>query len=471
MIPLAVVWVFLSIWSTARCDTPAICHFGDVSGKWSLMIGDEVQDRPFHCSQSQSFNLNYQVDLIYPNVAVDQFGNAGFWTLVYNQGFEVQLQGSTAYGFFAYKKDGPKVTSYCGQTFVGWIHNKVGRNWRCFWSKKSTPVKPRLDFHPLYYEPLQKSLHPTFQFFSDSKSMAALVEEINSRQSSWVAGPHSLNISSFGHFLSRAGGVKSSLLSRPPAAKITEKDVELASSLPDSWDWRNVGGVNYVSPIRNQGSCGSCYAFSSMGLLEARVRILTNNTHTPVFSPQDIVECSDYSQGCDGGFPYLVAGKYGQDFGVVPEKCNPYKGLDGSCSTAKDCPSRTYATNYRYVGGFYGGCNEPRMREAIVRRGPIAVSFQVYSDFMHYNGGVYHHVETKAQSDAVASAGFDPFELTNHAVLAVGYGTEEKTGVPYWIVKNSWGMSWGEEGYFRIRRGSDECAIESIAVEVTPIFL
>lgn len=86
---------------------------------------------------------------------------------------------------------------------------------------------------------------------------------------------------------------------------------------------------------------------------------------------------------------------------------------------------------------------------------------QVYSDFMSYKGGIYHHT---GLSDHV-----NPFELTNHAVLLVGYGRCHMTGQKYWIVKNSWGSSWGEGGYFRIRRGSDECAIESIAVAASPI--
>lgn len=470
MVGLEVISLFILILSSAQSDTPANCHFKDIIGKWSFMFGEETRDRPFHCSSSQTFDLNYEVDLIYPNVAIDQFGNAGFWTLVYNQGFEIQLQGATVFGFFMYKKEGINVTSYCDQTFVGWTHNVVGRNWKCFWAKKSTPVVPRQDFHPLFFESVLKGVHPKFLSLIGPKSGNSIVKELNSRQTSWRAASKSLNVSSFEDYLSLAGGQKSTLLWRPPAAEITKNDGTLASSLPSSWDWRNVDGINFVSPVRNQGTCGSCYAFASMALLEARIRLLTNNTQRPVFSPQDVVECSDYSQGCEGGFPYLVAGKYAQDFGVVPEECNPYKGKDGSCAT-KACPRRYYSTNYRYVGGFYGGCNEPRMRVALVKRGPIAVSFQVYPDFMHYGGGVYHHVKTSVHSTAIEAAGFDPFELTNHVVLIVGYGTEKETGVPYWIVKNSWGTGWGEGGFFRIRRGTDECAIESIAVEVDPTFL
>lgn len=471
MVGLELISIFVLILSSVRSDTPANCHFKDIIGKWSLMIGEETRDRPFHCSPSQTFDSNYRVDLIYPNVAIDQFGNSGFWTLVYNQGFEIHIQGFTAFGFFMYKKDGAKVTSYCDQTFVGWTHNEVGRNWKCFWAKKSTAVEPRQDFHPLYFEPILKRVHSSFQTLFDQNSRSSLLDELNSVQTSWRAAPNSLNVSSFADFLPRAGGLKSTLLWRPPAAEVTAKDATMASSLPSSWDWRNVDGINFVSPIRDQGVCGSCYAFASMALLEARIRLLTNNTQRPVFSPQDVVECSDYSQGCGGGFPYLVAGKYAQDFGAVPESCNPYKGRDGSCTTSVVCPQRFYSTNYRYVGKFYGGCNEPRMREALIKRGPIAVSFQVYTDFVHYGGGVYHHVKTSAHSSAVSDAGFDPFELTNHVVLIVGYGTEKATGVPYWIVKNSWGTGWGEEGFFRIRRGTDECAIESIAVEVDPTFL
>ena len=82
---------------------------------------------------------------------------------------------------------------------------------------------------------------------------------------------------------------------------MTEEQLAELKALPEEFDWRNVGGRDYVSPVRNQGGCGSCYAFGTLGMFEARVRILSNGTKTPVFSTQDIVSCSEYSQGCEGG--------------------------------------------------------------------------------------------------------------------------------------------------------------------------
>merc|ERR1719244_1971940 len=99
--------------------------------------------------------------------------------------------------------------------------------------------------------------------------------------------------------------------------------------------------------------------------------------------------------------------------------------------------------------------------EALVSRGPLAVSYMVYSDFHSYGGGVYHHTDTRSS--------FNPHESTNHAVLLVGYGVDNTTGEKYWTCKNSWGADWGEDGYFRIRRGTNECSIGSYGVEATPI--
>lgn len=231
-----------------------------------------------------------------------------------------------------------------------------------------------------------------------------------------------------------------------------------AAELPPAFDWRNVSGINFVSPVRNQGGCGSCYAFSSMGMLESRLRVQTNNTLQVQLSPQDVVSCSQLSQGCDGGFPFLVAGKYAMEFGAVEEKCNPYVGGGGAC-TGRTC-LKHYTASYGYVGGYYGACNEELMRLELVLRGPISVSFEVYPDFENYKSGIYHHT---------GLGGFNPFEIVNHAVLLVGYGVNETTGEKFWIVKNSWGEGWGENGFFRIRRGTDEAGIESIAVHVTPI--
>ncbi|XP_043242074.1 dipeptidyl peptidase 1-like [Amphibalanus amphitrite] len=115
--------------------------------------------------------------------------------------------------------------------------------------------------------------------------------------------------------------------------------------------------------------------------------------------------------------------------------------------------------------GYYGASNEALIMQSLIDNGPVAVSFEVYDDFTVYSDGIYHHDYTL---DSLQSGELDPFELTNHVVLITGYGVEN--GVKYWNVKNSWGTEWGRNGFFRIRRGNDECAIESIAVEVKVIF-
>ena len=113
----------------------------------------------------------------------------------------------------------------------------------------------------------------------------------------------------------------------------------------------------------------------------------------------------------------------------------------------------------------FNSCNEESMMLALYKNGPIAVSFEVYNDFLHYKGGIYRHTKFADELNR-----FNPFDLTNHVVLLVGYGQDPVSGLKYWVVENSWGEHWGEDGFFRIIRGTDECGIESMAVEISPIF-
>ncbi|XP_064632562.1 dipeptidyl peptidase 1-like isoform X2 [Lineus longissimus] len=444
--------LFLGFLGVTNADTPANCTYMDMLGTWSFSMCSGGHDNTINCTRMGLISQKITVTLMYPDVAQDAYGNQGFWTLIYNQGFEVVINGRKFFAFSKYEGTGEHVTSFCNDTLPGWSHNLLGRDWGCFHAKKIQAVAAKVH-QPFVTDP-KRTANFRYRVNHD------FIKQINNVQSSWKAAAYDeYNQMTIEDMIKKAGGRASKIQGNlPRPAPVTEELKASVETLPESFDWRDMNGQDFVSPVRNQASCGSCYAFASLAMNECRLRVMTNNTVQVTFSTQDIVECSPYSQGCAGGFPYLIGGKYAEDFGLVEEKCNPYTGKDGACSTDKKC-KRHYSTNYRYVGGYYGACNEAVMRRALVNDGPIAVSFQVYHDFMAYKSGIYRHTGLNDR--------FNPWEITNHVVVVVGYGTED--GTNYWTVKNSWGPSWGEDGFFKIVRGADECSIESIAVESFPM--
>lgn len=303
-----------------------------------------------------------------------------------------------------------------------------------------------------------------------------------------------------------------------PGAKVDNRpdDIKYAG-LPASLDWRNLCTdkffcKNFVTSVKDQDQkevhrvCGSCYAFAVLDMVESRVRIKTKNKHQDKLSSMDVIACNMYTQGCEGGFPYLV-GKYGEDFGFVTDECMPYNltsyyekkptikdfmSRNLPCVAREKCPDprRRYVENYHYVGGYYGNCSEVAMMKEIYEKGPIVAGFWAENDLLYYKKGIYKHIMKRGYWQEMAAAQrtaplFDPskcmsgckppaqleWEKTNHAVLIVGYGVEmvNKTATKYWIAKNSWGDKWGEKGYFKILRGTDESSIESMALAMDPV--
>ncbi|XP_042217948.1 dipeptidyl peptidase 1-like isoform X2 [Homarus americanus] len=436
--------------AVALADTPANCLYEDVRGTWTFSETERTGDHTINCDELGPIVHTKTFTLSFPNVAKDELNNEGTWTMIYNQGFEVNINERSYFAFSYYEGDMDSAVSYCDRTFSGWSRDKTIRNWSCYTAQKLNKTAPRVTYNNL------KALS-TRLYKNDHK----MIEDINASQSSW-RGKAYLQHESYTveEMYRRAGGRRTIRHIQPKPAPASPEQKRRVAALPENFDWRDVDGENYVSDVRDQGACGSCYIFSSMGMMEARVRIATRNQRQDVFSPQDVVTCSKLSQGCEGGFEYLVAGRYAQDQGIVAEKCNPYKAEDGPCNRDLSC-ELTYVSEYDYVGGFFGACNEEVMMLALVENGPITLAFMVYDDFMSYSGGIYHHTGL--------SNGFNPLEDTNHGVLLVGYGVEAETGEKFWSVKNSWGPKWGEEGYFRVRRGTDECGVESEATQVTVI--
>jgi len=205
---------------------------------------------------------------------------------------------------------------------------------------------------------------------------------------------------------------------------------ETVNANPTSWDWRAKGAV---TPIKNQQQCGSCWAFSTTGSLEGLNFI--NNGKLLSFSEQQLVDCSGSygNEGCDGGWPFWAL-QYTAANGIELESVYPYTAQDGTCQYNK---ANVVFTNAGY--GNVTNYNEVAMETQLLIQ-PISVCVEAdQSVFQLYTGGVITSASCGTQLD--------------HAILAVGYASTS-AGQNYWIVKNSWGPSWGQSGYVYIAKSN-----------------
>jgi len=395
--------------------------------------------------------------------------------------------------------------SICSETMIGWYHGWEGDSadqWGCWQGKKTKDefdggggssslnlLEENPDSTAAHHSPshtqkkrrqAQQEQHPIVtkkEFGADTDAMfqpsAEFVETVNNDvASTWQAKIHDEFKQYSIKDLMRMIGWRqyhkptSTFPSAIPSLQNPNARRPLAK-VPDSLDLRSKDGKNYVTAIRNQNSCGSCYAIAAVAVAESRLLIKDNTLDVKnlELSPQSVVSCSTYNQGCDGGYPFLV-GKHGRDFGLVAEQCMPYTGSDNQCSAECGATERYFLEDYGYVGGYYGGCSEQSMMEEIAENGPIIVAFNAPGELFYYSGGIFscHDTPTESEVQAVGNTDVHKWEKTNHAVVAVGWGVDGEQ--KYWIIKNSWGSNWGEGGYFRITRGSDACAIESMGVHV-----
>ncbi|XP_075263086.1 digestive cysteine proteinase 1-like [Convolutriloba macropyga] len=224
------------------------------------------------------------------------------------------------------------------------------------------------------------------------------------------------------------------------SGKIMEGDV---SGVPSSMDWRDHG---YVTGVKNQGSCGSCWSFSSTGSVEG---VHFNATGKLVsLSEEELVECDNTDYGCNGGWPANGIDFFAK-YGAIAESDYPYTSGNGYSGYCKYRGKPIAAHCSGHVPLAKG--NENNLMIASASVGPISIAIDAsHKSFQNYRSGVYY--ESRCSSSRL-----------DHAVLLVGYGTYY--GSPYWLVKNSWGTSWGMKGYIMMARNrNNNCGVATEAV-------
>ncbi|ALC42822.1 CG6357 [Drosophila busckii] len=215
-------------------------------------------------------------------------------------------------------------------------------------------------------------------------------------------------------------------------------------AVPDSIDWRTRGAV---TPVKNQGTCGSCYTFAAAAAMEGAYYLKTGSLYP--LSEQNLLDCttvSPYSNmGCNGGWASRSLQYIVNNGGIDYEYYYPYDGALGKCRY-----------NYSYRGAtarkvINVAAGENNLKAAVGEKGPVAVSIYSSDAFNNYKSGVFTDNNCNGRG-------------TNHLVTVVGYGTDSYYG-DYWLIKNSWGTWWGEQGYMRMARNRNNmCLVASYGV-------
>jgi len=302
------------------------------------------------------------------------------------------------------------------------------------------------------------------------------IHEINAAQTTWKAGPSKF-MSWSKESVQRLMGVRPEYFEQHKLITPIEHDVP--NDLPDNFDartqWPN---CPTLKEVRDQGSCGSCWAFGAVEAMSDRICIASNGAQNAHISAEDLVSCcTSCGFGCDGGFPQ-AAWAYYKSSGLVTggnyntkQGCEPYTipacdhHVNGSlppCQGEQPTPrctkkcidgySTPYAKDKHFGSSVYSVRSEKQIQTEIFKNGPVEAAFTVYADFLTYKSGVYKHTSGSV--------------LGGHAVKILGWGVESST--PYWLVANSWNEDWGDKGFFKILRGKDECGIEDGIVAGAP---
>jgi cathepsin B len=309
---------------------------------------------------------------------------------------------------------------------------------------------------------------------AESLTGPALVDYVNKKQNLWKAEVPSFSVETLQKKLM---DVK---YAAPPSDEHRAPEMPInEATIPDSFDartqWPKCPSIGY---IRDQSDCGSCWSFGAAEAMSDRTCIQSNAAFTGELSSNDILSCCGRTcgDGCQGGYP-IEAWKYWVNQGVVTganyadkNSCQPYsiapcghhagQTYYGPCpnseyptpSCKKECQSgysTSWSSDKHYGKTAYAvGKTVAAIQQEIMTNGPVEAAYTVYEDFYNYKSGVYVHTSGR--------------QLGGHAVRILGWGVSGST--PYWLVANSWNTDWGENGYFRIIRGTNECGIEHAIV-------
>jgi len=264
----------------------------------------------------------------------------------------------------------------------------------------------------------------------------------NAQKLSWTLGVNQFADMTADEFKNHTTCMRGLIQNHGAAVKLLDE-----SNNPDSIDWEAQG---MVTPVKNQGQCGSCWAFSTTGAVEARSAITAHASGPTSLSEQELVDCSlsDGNAGCNGGLMDYGFKYVKEQGGLCSESDYPYTAATHrfQCSSSRSACSQKYDAISSYSDVTSSSMSQ---LEAAVAQGPVSIAIEAdQSAFQLYKSGVFEGRCGKK---------------LDHGVLVVGYGTEN--GVDFWKVKNSWGATWGEQGYIRLckncgkNQGAGQCGI------------